>query len=332
MPCTDRINNADSICGRILHPGQPFRRTFGHNPWHALAAFVGHHEVAAGCGAYRQNVTEMKKLLLATTIVTTVAAGAFLTVLRTGSSERAEDRGTGEATRAGEAVPLAGSVAEAGGSPSSTPALPPVYTPNPAIIESSTPIPERIHEFRDRARKDQSAALDLARTIALCSAATSDEEVDELLEGDLSSARAAEYQHAINESCSGISDDDFLLALELADQAAASGLPEAMVEYENIGAQVLSRDAFALDGKRILDYQNKATGYLARAAQLGNPNAMYRLSVLYTDGHLVPRDPHRALEYYRAYLKTSGNNSRLALENLAALEEAASAANNGNRP
>jgi len=156
--------------------------------------------------------------------------------------------------------------------------------------------------------------------------------VDELLEGDLSSARAAEYQHAINESCSGISDDDFLLALELADQAAASGLPEAMVEYENIGAQVLSRDAFALDGKRILDYQNKATGYLARAAQLGNPNAMYRLSVLYTDGHLVPRDPHRALEYYRAYLKTSGNNSRLALENLAALEEAASAANNGNRP
>ncbi|MBY4598027.1 hypothetical protein K3217_21130 [bacterium BD-1] len=204
----------------------------------------------------------------------------------------------------------------------------PTYQPRPEIAQPGVSIKEKVREFAEPAKADPSIALDLSREIAGCAFATSDEVVDQMLGEGVSSANSAERQEMLNEECAGVTDADFLLALDLVDKAASSGLVDAQIEYEALGAQVLDRESFALDIERLSAYRTKAVNYLTSAARQGSPAALYRLSVLYADGHLVPRDANQALRYYQAYLDASGSRTALSLQRLSQLEAAAAAQSN----
>lgn len=260
----------------------------------------------------------MNRKLVASAVVVAVAIAACLVFWKL----LPEQSGTTEVA-AGTPDDREAEVAQ--GASSTESKLRPIYRTNPRILESDSPIKERIADFRLAAESDHSIALDLSRTIAGCAFVTDEATVQILLEESLRSAREAERMATLNDNCDGISDDDYLLALDLVDRAAAAGLLEAQIEYEVVGAQVIDREKFGLDVEMISEYRRKSVSYLSQAAQSGSANAMYRLSFLYSEGHLVPSDAGQALRHYRAYLDASGRYTRQSRERLRQLEAAAGA-------
>lgn len=202
-----------------------------------------------------------------------------------------------------------------------------LYTENQAITGDQYSVREKIELYKQVAKEDPSVALDLARSIAACTEVVGYERIEQHASND-EIFTAAEYELSLSEACKGIGRSDYILAVDLAEQAARSGLTKAKVEYELIAGQIFFLDEFRFDTDGLIKYKKNALGYLTEAAGVGNQAAMYRLSSLYEEGKITKKNDKLAYHYFEMYINESGNTSASSMK---ILEELRANANRGSR-
>lgn len=208
---------------------------------------------------------------------------------------------------------------------------PPLYVRTEEIFDRSQPAVTRADNWINDAEASPSMAYDVGTAIGSCAAfAVDDARVEATMaEGSQGAVKAAGLILEQQDFCVGLTKDHFDAALDLLERSASSGLVEAQVGYAAIAGNIIgSREEYRFDSQRIENYRRNSIAFLRQAVRQGNNESLANLSMIFSEGRLVQRDPDAALQYYREFLKRSGRNSERDLKYLQSLEAEARTAGN----
>lgn len=115
------------------------------------------------------------------------------------------------------------------------------------------------------------------------------------------SAKTAEKQlsdmERVYRKCDGLKGDHLELQFDLAGQAGQAGVLEAMKNYRMLAAGFVVSEAALRRPTASVEFANNVKSFTARAAETGDPDALYNAYALYSDGVIVKPDPVLAYRY-----------------------------------
>jgi hypothetical protein len=89
--------------------------------------------------------------------------------------------------------------------------------------------------------------------------------------------------------------------------AAENGSIKAQLDYASYASRIFEDEKYALDTELIREYKENTVKFLEAAGRSGEPHAYVRLSDIYKDGALTPKDPVMAYAYAEAYVRTGSS-------------------------
>jgi len=93
--------------------------------------------------------------------------------------------------------------------------------------------------------------------------------------------------------------------------AAEHGVVKAQLDYAGYASRMFEDEKYALDVDLIREFKEYTVRFLEAAGNSGQPDAYVRLSDMYNNGAIVPKDPVMSYAYAEAYVRT-GSSKRAA--------------------